>query len=355
MKYLLLFLFCSLSLFSHEILTYGDAIIDYIVFVDDNLIENQPGETGGSSQIDLETFGFLTKNYQLKCAGGSSINTMKGLSILGHTSKVIGRIGNDTDAEDYLQSIHSYRIIPAFSKCDTHTGRVTCLISPDGYRTMRSCVGISIGFDGFEIAPEDFDGIALFHIEGYQIPNPEFLRELITHAKNAGALISMDMGCHELVNKFKDELLDLIANDLDILFSNFEEARILTGLGPEEACAELSKICDRVVVTCGEKGGYVASKDKLFHYDAIHAELVDDTGAGDCFMAGFLHGVLDGRSLEECAQKGALVASKIIQRMGAELPADLVLEEICICDDHEVRENLVAEDIPDCIECCTGS
>ncbi|NGX59336.1 MAG: 2-dehydro-3-deoxygluconokinase [Chlamydiae bacterium] len=351
----LLFLFCSFSLFSHEILTYGDAIIDYIVFVDDAFLDNLPGGTGGSDQVDLETFALLTKNYLKKCPGSSSVNTMKGLALLGHSSTVIGRIGNDADGKDYAQSLLSYGITPAFTECNTYTGRIVAMISPDGHRTMRSCVGCLVGFDAFAVAPELFQDISLFHVEGYQIPNFSFLKELATLAKESVALISMDTGCHELVTKFKAQLLDLITNDLDILFTNDEEAFALTGLSPEKACLELAKLCTYVVVTCGEKGGYVASQGQFLHYDAIPVDLVDDTGAGDCFIAGFLHGILTDQPLEKCAKSGALIASKVSQLIGAELPHDLVLEKSDIGDDHEIGVDFVSEDTTNRIEGCTGS
>lgn len=350
-------LFALLSivgLHSHEILTYGDATIDYIVFVDENFLKEM-GTIGGSKGVDYETFQNLSQNFQTKCAGGSSVNTMKGLALLGHTGILIGRIGNDADGKEYTDTIRSYGLTPAFTEYDTFTGRVVSMVSPEGRRTMRSCIDSEVGFCGFDVDMFFFEGIRLFHCEGYQIPNPLFLKNLISEAKKAGALISMDLGCHELVSSYKENLLELIENYLDILFANCDEARCLTGLPPQDACMELGKKCPCVVVTCGDQGGFVSYKGKIIQYDAYPAPLVDDTGAGDSFMAGFLHGILTEKPIEECAQLGAFVASKIIQLVGAELPKESILEKGSIGDNHQIGKNFMPENSSNSLECCTSS
>lgn len=346
-------LFMMVNVYGHEILAYGDAIIDYIVSVDDDFLKELK-TTRGSGQVNLETFQHLSRGYHTKCAGGSAVNTLKGLALLGHTGVLIGRIGNDLDGIEYSESIRSYGLIPAFSQYDTYTGRVVCMISPEGHRTMRSCIDANVGICGFDVDEALFKGIKLFHSEGYQIPNPLFLKYLFTKAKKAGALVSMDMGCHELVSAYKGTLLDLIEHHLDILFTNCDEAKCLTGLPPEDACKELGKKCPCAVVTCGDQGGYVSHLGKLIHYDAFPAKLVDDTGAGDCFMAGFLHGILNAQPIEECARMGAFVASKIIQLVGAELPKNSILEQGCVGDDHQIGKNLMPENPSNCLKCRAG-
>lgn len=324
------------TLFSYEVISYGDAIIDYFVFVEEEFLDKLPGERGGTEQIDLQTFKQLTKGYKKRCAGGSAPNTVKGLAQYGHSCAIIGRIGNDKEGAEYALDLVAQGISPLFTPHETDTGRVVCMISPDGHRTMRTCIGELVGFDGFEVDESIFQNAKLFHIEGYQIPNPKFLRSLIGIAKKHGLKISMDVGCHELVKAYKTTLLDLIEKDLDILFTNEEEAKALTGLFPKEACDQLSTLCPTVVVTMGENGGYVASKGRTIYYPPKKARLVDDTGAGDLFMAGFLHGILDKSPIEECARYGAEIASKVIQIVGAELPKEgnLSLQQIGVGHNH---------------------
>lgn len=346
-------LLAMFSLHGHEILSYGDATIDYIVFVDEDFLTGL-GAIGGSKRVDLETFQALSQNFQRKCAGGSAVNTMKGLALLGHTGALIGRIGSDSDGKQYADAIRSYDLVPAFTEYDTFTGRVVSMVSPEGRRTMRSCFDCEVGYCGFEVDSSLFNGIKIFHAEGYQIPNFLFLKYLFTEAKKAGALISMDMGCHELVSLYKEILLDLIENHLDILFTNSDEARCLTGLAPEDACAALGKKCPCVVVTCGDRGGFVSYQGIVISYDAHPAPLVDDTGAGDSFMAGFLHGILTEKPIEECTQFGAFVASKIIQLVGAELPKESILEEGYIRDNHQIGINFMSQNPSNSLKCCAG-
>jgi sugar/nucleoside kinase (ribokinase family) len=314
MKQLLFFLIVSCSLFSYEVVSYGDAIIDYVVFVDEDAIE---GPVGGSAPVDFETFQRLTRNYHRQCAGGSATNTTKGLASFGRDCAMIGRIGND--GHQYLQSLQNFLITPLLSQYDSPSGQMACLVTPDGQRTMRGYIGALYHCHPFPVDPTVFEGAKIFHIEGYQIPNAPFLKELISLAKREGALISMDMGCCELVKLFQEDLLDIIENDLDIIFCNIDEAKTLTGQEPEKASKLLAEKCRVAVVTAGAKGGYVSSGDESFHYPAVCVKSIDETGAGDLFMAGFLHAYLEGKALYFCANHGAKLASQIVQIEGAEL------------------------------------
>jgi sugar/nucleoside kinase (ribokinase family) len=318
MRLILAFFLWTTTLFSYEVLSCVDAMIDYTVFVDD--VE---GERGGSGPIDLEDFQRLTKDCDCITAGGSGTNTTKGLASLGLECAVIGRIGNDEASEKYLESIERFSITSRLSRYNAPTGRIACLVTPDGHRTMRGYIGALKDSFPFEVNPSAFRGIRLFHVEGYQIPNPPFLKKLITHAKNERALVSMDLGCWELVERFKEDLQELVEHHLDIVFCNDQEAKALTGLGPEDAAKFLAERCQIAVVTCGADGGFVSSSGETFQYAAHQVKTVDDTGAGDLFMAGFLAGLLRGLPLEVCADQGAALAAKIVQIEGAELPVCL--------------------------------
>lgn len=350
MKWILTFLCACISLQAYEVLTYGDALIDYIVFTEKEKIE---GPIGGSAPVDLSTFKTLTQNYHKKCTGGSAVNTTKGMAFQGNSCAVIGRIGNDEDAIQYRQTLLNWGITPLFHECDFSTGRIACLVTPDGQRTMRSYIGPLLQSPSMDIDPEIFTGIKLFHIEGYQIPNVSFLKNLISHAKKAGALISMDAGCFELVEAFREDLLSLLENDLDIFFCNKDEAKAITGAFGEQACKILSEKCPLVIVTAGSTGGFVGSNSAVFSYPALSTTCIDETGAGDLFMAGFLHKYLKGESLESCAKNGAKLAAQIVGVEGAELPSNsiIALQKSHIGNDHEVGIDFVAEDVSNCIEC----
>lgn len=318
MKKLLFFLLSSLSLFSYEVLSFGNAIIDYIVFVDEEAIE---GGMGGSFHVPLEHFESIIGENPIKLPGGSAPNTMKSLASFGYSCAIIGRIGNDEDGIHYRETLKSRGVDPLFTEYETGTGRVVCMITPDGKRTMRSYLGDFSDFAPFPYDESAYEGAQIFHIEGYQIRNLDLLKSMTQKAKAAGALISLDLGCHELVKDFHTYHDELIDHHIDLLFCNGDEARELTGLEPKEACHSLSKRCTTAVVTMGADGGYVASGGEIFHYPAIKAPQVDDTGAGDNFIAGFFHGLLSGYDLEECAHEGAKLASQVVQVIGTDLLA----------------------------------
>lgn len=343
-KWMLLFLL-PITLSAHEVLSFGNAIIDHIVFVDDDFIE---GRKGGSFHVEYEEFQKLIGDAPIVSAGGSAPNTMKGLALLGHDCAVIGRIGKDLEGALYAESLLNYGVTPRFTPFPFPTGRVVCMIEPNGKRTMRSHLGNFREFPSFPLVEEDFKGIQLFHIEGYQIHNLPLLKKMIALAKKEGALVSMDMGCFQLVEQYKERILDLIENDLDIVFANQLEANELTGLEPIQACEKLSTLCPIAVVTHGPQGGYVGTEGTFLHYPAILAEQIDDTGAGDLFIAGFLHGILEGAPFKECARNGAELASQIVQRIGTELPLG---KQAHVGNDHEVGIDLVPEDISDGIQC----
>ncbi|NGX39547.1 MAG: 2-dehydro-3-deoxygluconokinase [Chlamydiae bacterium] len=316
----LCFIGFSFPIYCHEVVSYGNAIVDYITFVDEKILSSIEGEKGGMNPVDLKTFQTLTKDAEIIQAGGSAPNTLKGLALLGHDCGIIGRIGDCPQSEFYIKNLKEYGVSPHFAEFTGPVGRVVCMITPDGERTMRTHLGDLITFPDFTFEPSIFDDAKIFHVEGYQLPSLSFLHKIISIAKEKDTVISMDLGCFELVREFKEPLLSLLEEKIDILFCNREESLELTGLPPQEAAKKLSEICRIVVVTDGAQGGYIATKKKTLSFRAQQAQLVDATGAGDLFIAGFLHGLLEKQPLEACAESGATIAAKIVSIIGAEIP-----------------------------------
>ena len=322
MKWIFAFLASTTLCFCHDVLTLSSAIIDYIVFVDDADLEKLPGGSGGSFIIDLETFQELTSTYHQKSPGGSGVNTAKALAHLGRDCGILGKCGSDIDGKICIEALKAKGIAPYFQIFDSPTGCVCCLISPDGRRTMRAHFGNVSDATPILLDKELFQKTKLIHIEGYAIRNPTFLKEVMQMAKDTDTLVSMDMGSKELVSEYRTVLLELIEGSIDILFANTDEASTLTGLPLKEACVSLSKLCPVAVVTDGKNGGFVARDGQCESYLPFPATLVDDTGAGDFFIGGFLDAYLEGSALTVCAKKGAEVASRIIEVIGTELSQD---------------------------------
>lgn len=253
-----------------------------------------------------------------KIAGGSAANVIRGLAHLGWHCALKGKVGDDESSKIFFNSIKNLPITPLFIKSVLPTGRALCLVTPDGQRTMRTSLGASSEMTAEELHPIDFAGMRLVHIEGYSLHRQGFAERMIGLAKEAGAQISFDLASHETVTLYRERLFNLL-KQVDIVIANADEAKALTGLEPKQSCAFLKEICPTALVLFGEGGCWVGQGSRLVHGPAIKGTVIDTTGAGDLFTSGFLHGYLKGKSLEECAYAGTLVANAVIQVLGPEI------------------------------------
>lgn len=304
-----------------EILGVGAPVIDRVVHVEDALLKTLGIEKGGMTIVDLPMLETIQRSFHShSIAGGSAANAIKGLAHLGHSCALVGKIGSDAWGEKFLQSISKLPIQSFYQKSQTPTAQILALVTPDKERTFCSFVGASVEMRPGDLLPSFFAGRKLVHIEGFTLLATGVTERAMKLAKNAGAKISFDLANFELVRAHKEELERLLKNDVDIVFANEKEAAALTGLNPEKACAALSEMCEIAVVFCGEKGSWIGREGELFFQPAQQVSAIDTTGAGDLFASGFLHGYLQGCSLDLCAAYGTLVAGAVVQIIGAELP-----------------------------------
>ena len=168
-----------------------------------------------------------------------------------------------------------------------------------------------------------FSGISHFHLEGYQLKHKKLVKEAIALARKNGATISIDLSSFEVVKANHAFIWDLLNNkEIDVLFANKEEALTLTGLAPKEAAEFLANFCAISVVTIGENGCYTSQGSSQWKCPALNVEVLDTIGAGDLFVSGFLHGFLTKEPVSTCACWGTLLASRVVQVLGAEIPSD---------------------------------
>ena len=146
--------------------------------------------------------------------------------------------------------------------------------------------------------------------------------EAASVAKSAGLTIALDLASYNVVDANKEVLNELVDNYIDIIFANEDEARSFTGLEPEAALQNLAKRCDIAVVKIGKEGAYIQQGSRRWHVPAFETEVIDTTGAGDFFAAGFLAGLAKGWDLEKCGKTGALLASEVIKVIGANIETD---------------------------------
>ena len=307
-----------------KILGIGSALVDILTQIPNEQILNELNLPKGSmTYVDAQTSVEIGKKLahlgNQMASGGSAANTMSGLAQLGVEAGFLSKIGKDEVGEFFAKQMTETHVKPLMLKSNTPSGRVQALVTADGERTFATCLGAAAEMCADDIKPELFDGWDIFYVEGYLVANPTMLRKAIETAKAQGMTIAIDLASYNVVEESRDFLLELINNYVDIVFANEKEAFALTGMEPEAALDYIAERCDIAVVKVGAKGAFVKRGNELVTIPPMKADVVDTTGAGDMWAAGFLAGLVKGENLQKCGMMGAIVAKNIIEVMGAKM------------------------------------
>ena len=308
-----------------RILGIGSALVDILTQVPDETIMNELGLPKGSMTYvkadDIIRIGErLAQQYgSQRASGGSAANTMSGLARLGVEAGFLSKIGKDEVGEFFKKQMLDTNVQPQLLTTDTPSGRVIALVTPDGERTFATCLGAASEMSPDDITPELFDGWDILYVEGYLVANPNMLKKVFETAKAKGLTIAIDLASYNVVEESRDFLLDLVNNYVDIVFANEKEAFALTGMEPEAALHYLADRCQIAVVKVGAKGAFVQRGQEMVAVPPMEANVVDTTGAGDMWAAGFLAGWVKGENLQRCGMMGAIVAKNIIEVVGAKM------------------------------------
>jgi len=328
MRFLFLTFFSLLlnHLHAYEVLTISDSIVDHILYVDEAFVRSLPGEMGGSELVDNTLFKQIISGSGTAPTirpGASAVNTIKGLQQLGHSCGLNTTVGSDPEGDFFLNSLNAQGIVLHLKNSSIPTGKSACLVTPNKERTMRTFLGASRENNHLRLESKMFKDISHFHLEGYQLKHKQLVKEAIALARKNSATISIDLSSFEVVKANDAFIWDLLNNkEIDILFANQEEAFTLTGLAPKEAAELVANFCDISVVTVGENGCYTNQGSAQWKCPALSVEAIDTIGAGDLFISGFLHGFLTKEPVSTCACWGTLLASRVVQVLGAEIPND---------------------------------
>ncbi len=309
-----------------KIIGIGNALVDILARVGDEAIIDELHLTkGGIEFIDEKQLAELKSRMQKMqtqtAPGGSAGNTVRALARLGCHTGFIGKTGNDEFGEFYFDACMKSGTIPTLIKGSLPTGMAFTYITPDGERTFADYLGSAATLEAQELTNDMFKGYSYLYLEGYLVQNHEMILKAAEMAKQEGLQICLDMASHNIVEAEKDFFELFLSKYVDIVFSNEEEAKSFTGKEPEKALEDISKLCSIAIVKMGEKGSCIKKGTETIKIEAAKVnEVVDTTGAGDYFAAGFLYGLTSGYSIVKCAQAGSLLASKVIQVVGTELP-----------------------------------
>ena len=308
-----------------NILGIGNALVDILTQIpNDEILEQLRLPKGGMYHVDAETslhIGELIKPYGFAmAAGGSTANTISGASKLGVTTGYIGKVGKDERGRFFEQEMVKTNVKPLMMTTETPTGCAEAFVSKDGERTFATYLGAALELNAGDIRPEMFDGWDILYVEGYLISNRELLDKVLPLAKAKGMTIALDMASYNIVRENREYMEQLAKDYLDILFANEDEAKTFTLIeDPVEALHRMASMCDIAVVKVGAKGSYVQHGDQVVKVGPIPAQVIDTTGAGDLWAAGFMAGLVKGETLEKCAKMGATLAANIIEVLGAKM------------------------------------
>lgn len=320
----------------YDVLCIGNAIVDIIAQCDEAFLTDNGIIKGAMNLIDAERAELLYRRMgpALEASGGSAGNTAAGIASFGGRSAYFGKVSRDHLGEIFTHDIQAQGV--AF---DTKpligtppTARSMIFVTPDGERSMNTYLGACV-----ELGPEDVEadkaaGAAVTYFEGYLWDPPrakEAIRLTAQHAHAAGRQVSMSLSDSFCVDRYRGEFLDLMrSRTVDIIFANSHEIKSLYQTSSfDEALAQIRKDCRIAAVTRSEKGSVIVNGDDTFVIEATKIrELVDTTGAGDLYAAGFLHGYTKGRDLKTCGDLGSLAAGLVIQQIGPRPRQNLKLE-----------------------------
>jgi len=307
-----------------KILGIGNALVDIMVLSeDDQIINYLKLPKGGMTLVDGELSAMIQKeiaHMNIKVAtGGSVANAINGVAGLGVECGFVGTIGRDDLGLLFKNDMLKRRIDVKLKENEFPTGRAVGFVSPGGERTFATYLGAAVEMGPDDITPDLFVGYDLFFIEGYLVFNQPLIMAAASAAKLAGLTIALDLASYNVVEANLDILNELVDNYIDIVFANEEEAKSFTGLQPEEALENLARRCDIAIVKVGKEGAFVQQGTQKWGIPAFPTTVVDTTGAGDYFAAGFLAGLANGCDLGKCGVIGSIMAGEVIQVIGAEL------------------------------------
>ena len=308
-----------------KILGIGNAIVDVICKVDDNFID-QNNLTKSTMKLffDENEFKNLLKNLKIEktVSGGSVANSIVGISQLGNKAGFIGKISDDEFGSNYEEGLKKENVEFFYSKKREKLPTGTCLIlvTPDSERTMCTFLGTAGKINENDVSSDAIKKSEIIFLEGYLWDEGE-PKKAFDKAINNANKVAMSLSDLFCVDRHKPHFLNLVKNKLDITFANEQEITSLIEAKNFEEVINFSKKLNKlVVVTRGEKGAVAINGDEVVENDIQkNLKIVDLTGAGDLFAAGFLHGYINKLSTKECLEKGTEMSSKVIQQIGARL------------------------------------
>ncbi len=309
-----------------DVVGIGNALVDVIAHHVDGFLERQELVKGAMTLIDtdraISLYGAMGSGVEL--SGGSAANTMTGVASFGGRAGYIGKVAADGLGDVFRHDLRAvgvrYENVPA--RDGVPTGRCLIVVTPDAQRTMNTFLGTSA-----MLTPDDVDETMVtratyVYLEGYLFDRDgakEAYRKAAAAAHAGGGKVSLTLSDSFCVDRHRDDFRQLVANQVDLLFSNEHElVSLYESDSFDDAIDAVRRDCEIAAVTCGKEGSVVVTPDGVVPIKAEPvSEVVDTTGAGDLYASGFLYGLTHGRSLADCGRLGSIAAAEVISHVGA--------------------------------------
>ena len=308
-----------------KILGVGTALVDVICQVEDNIISDLNLSKGSMTLIEESQIQNIRSNFTnpLITSGGSVCNTVHELNFGSHEASFYGKVSDDEYGNAFIQDLEKANISfkGVSRKSDLPTGCCNILVSPDGERTMATHIGIGSQLQPDEVSENILDNIDHMYMESYLWDHEltkKTLKKFGDIAKSKNTEISLSLSDPFCVDRHRDELNNFIKENVNLVFCNFDEAKMFS---QSETMADVSSFFNdygkKIVMTSGAEGAYFFYNDDVSHQPSKKIEnVIDTTGAGDNFAAGFLDFYLSGKSVEEALINGNTRAVEVIQQLG---------------------------------------
>lgn len=306
-----------------NVIGIGSALVDILTCIDnDGILEELSIPKGSMQLVDEKSSAVIEKkleNYESSMApGGSAANTIHALAKMGIQTGFISFIGKDETGKFFEDSMNAVGVNPYLFHSNAASGTARTIISSDGERTFATNLGASLELNEKVVTPEIFSKWDYCYIEGYLIANKPVFVKTISIAKECGCKVILDLASYNVVEDNRDFLNELLPQ-IDIIFANEEEAKALTQKSAEESLHYIAENVEIAVVKIGKKGSLIKRGEEVVQIGCNKIDVVDTTGAGDMYAAGFLYGLIKGYDLEKCGRIGNHLAESIIQVIGAKM------------------------------------
>ena len=308
-----------------DVVGIGNALVDVIAHADDPFLDDHGLVKGSMTLIEteraVELYGALDGAVEM--SGGSAANTMCGVASFGSRAAYIGKVDGDDLGDVFGHDLRAVGVTFRGGGVDhgTPTGRCVIVVTPDAERTMNTYLGVSSFLHTDDVDDDMVADARVLYMEGYLFDRDDAkaaFRHAAQVAHDHGRTVSLTLSDSFCVDRHRDDFRALVADEVDLLFGNEDELLALYELDSfDDAVEAVRAECALAVITRGPAGCVVVTADEVIPVPAVPVDRVlDTTGAGDLFAAGFLHGLTSGADLVECARLGAVAAAEVISHVG---------------------------------------